>query len=259
MIHRSIARFSAIVFSVILASATFAAAATPKFPTLTGRVVDDAGVLSASTQSSLTEMLAEHERATGEQIVVVTLPSLQGLTIEDFGYQLGRNWGIGEKGKNNGVLLIVAPKEHKVRIEVGYGMEGTLTDAASRTIIERKILPNFRRGDFNAGVIAGTTSILKVLRANEVLEQGSYSDNPVEGNYLATDWEILIALAIWIILVIMLDRLGSANDVIRRMGRVVGRAGTNYHAGWSGGGWSGGGGFSGGGGSFGGGGASGSW
>ena len=108
-------------------------------------------------------MLAAHERATGEQVVVVTLDSLQGFSIEDYGYQLGRYWGIGQKGKNTGAMLIVVPKEHKVRIEVGYGLEGTLTDATSRTIIESKILPSFKRGDFNAGVLAGTASILNAF------------------------------------------------------------------------------------------------
>src|SRR5579864_3107443 len=103
----------------------------PKFPPLTDRVVDDAGILSDSTRGALTDMLAQHERETSNQVVVVTLKGLQGYTIEDFGYQLGRKWGIGQKEKNNGVLLIVAPREHKVRIEVGYGLEGTLTDAAS--------------------------------------------------------------------------------------------------------------------------------
>src|SRR5579862_2174307 len=134
---------------LLLILASPALASGPKFPPLTGRVVDDAGVLDASTQSRLTDMLAAHERATGEQVVVVTLASLQGFSIEDFGYQLGRYWGIGQRGKNNGVLLIVAPKERKVRIEVGYGLEGTLTDATSRWIIENDILPSFKRDDFN--------------------------------------------------------------------------------------------------------------
>ena len=120
---------SALLILLLLILASRALAAAPKFPTLTGRVVDDAGVLDASTQSQLTDMLAAHERATGEQVVVVTLDSLQGFSIEDYGYQLGRYWGIGQKGKNTGAILIVAPKEHKVRIEVGYGLEGTLTDA----------------------------------------------------------------------------------------------------------------------------------
>src|SRR6266851_4374770 len=117
----------------------------PKFPPLMGRVVDDAGILTRSTRAALTDMLAQRERATGNQVVIVTLKDLQGYTIEDFGYQLGRKWGIGQKEKSNGVLLIVAPKEHKVRIEVGYGLEGTLTDAISRTIIDNYILPSFKR------------------------------------------------------------------------------------------------------------------
>ena len=95
-------------------------------------------ILSASTISELDEMLAQHERTTGEQVVVVTLDSLQGHSIEDYGYQLGRYWGIGQKGKNNGAILIVAPHERKVRIEVGYGLEGQLTDATSRVIIEEQ-------------------------------------------------------------------------------------------------------------------------
>ena len=86
-------------------------------------------------------MLARLERETGDQVVVVTVGSLQGYPIEDFGYQLGRHWGIGQQGKNTGAILIVAPNERKVRIEVGYGLEGQLTDAASRIIIEREILP----------------------------------------------------------------------------------------------------------------------
>src|ERR1700674_2831642 len=150
-----------IFIAVILALPAFAAEL--KFPALSGRVVDDANVLNPSTQAELTDMLAAHERATGEQVVVVTLASMQGNTIEDYGYQLGRHWGIGQKGKNTGAILIVAPKEHKVRIEVGYGLEGKLTDAISRTIIESDIVPAFHRGDFDSGVAAGTTSILKVL------------------------------------------------------------------------------------------------
>ena len=109
-----------------------------------------------------------YEQATGEQVVVVTLKSLDGYPIEDFGYQLGRYWGIGQKGKNTGAMLIVVPSERKVRIEVGYGLEGKLTDAISRTIIEGDIVPNFRRGDYNAGVLAGTESILSVLGGGSV-------------------------------------------------------------------------------------------
>ena len=250
-----------ILLLLILASPAFAAA--PKFPELSGRVVDDAGVLNLTTRNELTDMLAEHEDKTGEQVVVVTLGSLEGFSIEDFGYQLGRFWGIGQKGKNNGVLLIVAPKEHKVRIEVGYGLEGSLTDATSRTIIETKILPSFKHGDFDAGVVAGTKSILKVLRGSEVIEPGDASNEAPEGNPQATNWMILLAIVLWVLLVIILDRLGTTEQKIRRLGRVVGpgTAFPGFGGGFHGGGGSGGGGggFSGGGGSFGGGGASGSW
>ena len=169
-------------FLLLLLFAVPALASTPTFPRLTGRVVDDANILSPATRADLTAMLQHHELATGEQVVVVTLPSLQGYSIEDFGYQLGRAWGIGQKDKNTGALLIVAPKEHKVRIEVGYGLEGKLTDAQSSVIINRDILPAFRRGDFNAGVMAGTATMLKVLggdasAAEPATESGAATNN----------------------------------------------------------------------------------
>jgi len=159
----SVVRAASALFILLLLRASPAFASELTYPPLTGRVVDDAEVLSASTKSELTDMLPAHERATSEQVVVVTLDSLRGYTIEEFGYQLGRHWGIGQKGMNNGVLLIVAPKEHKVRIEVGYGLEGELTDAICSSIIRNYILPSFKRGDFNAGVRAGMMSILQVL------------------------------------------------------------------------------------------------
>src|SRR5262245_46164125 len=122
--------------------------AEPSFPALTGRVVDEAGVLDAAARSRIEGKLEQLESKTSTQLVVVTLKSLQGYDIADYGYQLGRHWGIGQEKLNNGALLIVAPTERKVRIEVGYGLEGTLTDAISRLIIENAILPRFRTGDF---------------------------------------------------------------------------------------------------------------
>ena len=112
-----------------LALMAVAAQAALDFPSLSGRVVDEAGILSDGTKSQLTALLAEHERQTGNQVVVATLKDLRGTSIEDYGYQLGRYWGIGQKDKNNGALIIVSPKTHDVRIEVGYGLEGALTDA----------------------------------------------------------------------------------------------------------------------------------
>ena len=137
--------------------------AAPTFPPLTGRVVDDAHVLSPQTQADLTAKLTALEQKTGDQLVVVTLPSLQGYEIEDYGYQLGRAWGIGEKGKNTGALLIVAPAEHKVRIEVGYGLEPVLTDALTSVILQTTVLPKFRTGDVEGGVVDGTNAIIAQL------------------------------------------------------------------------------------------------
>src|SRR3954451_6033033 len=133
------------------------------FPALSGRVVDDAGILDEETRAALTQKLAAFEARTTDQLVVVTLKSLQGTSIEDFGVQLGRHWQIGQKDKNNGVLLIVAPNDKQVRIEVGYGLEGTLTDAVSRLIIENGILPRFRANDFPGGISRGVDDIISVL------------------------------------------------------------------------------------------------
>jgi uncharacterized protein len=207
-------------------------------------------------------MLAAHESATGQQVVVVTLPSLQGFTIEDFGYQLGRDWGIGQKGKNNGVLLIIAPKEHKVRIEVGYGLEGTLTDSTSRTIIEQRILPAFRRGDFNTGVLAGTTSIVQYLGG-----QPTHWGPPPEMNVPTTSGvPLAMAILLWVLLIPLIGgALIFTWAIITGRVRELDRYGRDSEGRYiegpfsGGGGGGGGGGFSGGGGSFGGGGASGSW
>ncbi len=119
-----------------------ALAAEPEFPKLSGRVVDNAKLLSAATEQDLNRQLAVQEQRTGNQIVVVTLPDLQGYEISDYGFQLGRHWGIGQKDKNNGALLIIAMKERKMRIEVGYGLEGLLTDARSAQIIQQILTLN---------------------------------------------------------------------------------------------------------------------
>src|SRR5450631_2470267 len=139
------------------------AAQTLSFPALSGRVVDEAGVLDAAARTALTGSLADFEQKTTDQLVVVTLKSLQGTSIEDYGYQLGRHWQIGQKDKDSGVLLIVAPNERKVRIEVGYGLEGTLTDAMTKVIIEAAILPRFKAGDFSGGIKRGVEEITGLL------------------------------------------------------------------------------------------------
>src|SRR3954470_16196485 len=127
------------------------------FPPLTGRVVDQADLLNPEQEQQLTQRLEALQRASSRQLVVATVPSLQDLPIEDYGYQLGRAWGIGQRGANNGIILLVAPNEHKVRIEAGYGLEGIVTDALSSQIIQQQILPHFRANppDYAGGIIVG--------------------------------------------------------------------------------------------------------
>jgi uncharacterized protein len=132
-------------------------------PALTGRVVDEAGLLSEADRAVLTGSLADLEAKTTDQLVVVTLKSLQGTSIEDYGYRLGRHWEIGQKDKGSGVLLIVAASAQKVRIEVGHGLESTLTGAATKLIIENSILPRFKTGDFSGGIKSGVGDIIQLL------------------------------------------------------------------------------------------------
>lgn len=242
------------IFAAFLLLAAPARAADLKFPPLTGRVVDGAGILSASTIGELDEMLAQHEKNSGEQVVLVTLDSLQGHSIEDYGYQLGRYWGIGQKGKNTGAILIVAPHERKVRIEVGYGLEGQLTDALSRVIIESKITPQFRSGDFNAGVLAGTASILRALGDDAAANLHPEPEPVPQSSRDIGPWVIPGFMLIYFLIVVFINLRRRRHPYLMHRGGPYSGSG-----GFFGGGSSNGGGFSGGGGSFGGGGASGSW
>ncbi len=244
-----------------------ALAAGPTFPELTGRVVDAAELLSPADEAELSQELKALEDKSSNQLVVVTLPSLQGYSIEDYGYQLGRHWGIGTAKLSNGVLLIVAPSEHKVRIEVGYGLEGTLTDALSKIIIDNAILPKFRANDYAGGIKDGVRDIIKVLTGDAAEVEDRAKARP-DADQPEIDWLMVI---FWIL---MLSWIAYS---VYRNARYAQTAGRGQGRGWSGpiflpgpsggsgwgssggSGWGGGGGFSGGGGSFGGGGASGSW
>lgn len=144
-------------------------AAAYDFPSLTGRVVDQAGLLSESAQTELTALLASHEDATTNQVVIATINSLDGADIDDYGVQLAREWAIGQKGKDNGVVLLIAKNDRKMRIDVGYGLEGTLTDAICSIIIDRRLRPAFKAGDFEGGIKAGVNGIIDVLN-NEMPE-----------------------------------------------------------------------------------------
>jgi len=141
------------------------------FPALSGRVVDAAGVLDPSIRAGLVARLAALEAQSTDQLVIATVKSLQGETVEDYALQLFREWRLGQKGKNNGVLLLVAPTERKVRIEVGYGLEGTLTDAVAKLIIAQTIVPRFRANDFAGGIVQGTDDIVGVLTGDALAWQ----------------------------------------------------------------------------------------
>lgn len=242
--------FKALILLALLMAA-LAVRAEVTFPALSGRVVDEANLLDAHTRAQLTQMLEAHEQATGEQVVVVTLPDLQDLPIEEYGYQLGRHWGIGQKGKDNGALLIVAPQQRKVRIEVGYGLEGLLTDAQSSVIINRIILPAFKRGEMSQGIVQGSAAILQVLGGNP-LAQPSRARSAEGENEPPSLWAIGLFILL-VVVVLYLQGLGGGG----RRGGPGGGFGGGF--GGLGGGGRGGGGFGGGGGSFGGGGSSGSW
>ena len=233
------------------------------FPALSGRVVDEANVLDPATRAALTDKLAAFETKTSDQLVVVTLKSLQGTSIEQYGVELGRRWRIGQKGTNNGVLLIVAPSERKVRIEVGYGLEGTLTDAVSRLIIENAIVPRFRANDFAGGITRAVDDIISVLTGDAAEWQQRAAQRPEA----TTQWGSIVVLLL-VIFVFGLVFFTLVGNIPRNRGSRRSRSGWSTGSSWgSGSSWSSGssggfydgGGFSGGGGSFGGGGSSGSW
>jgi len=242
------------ILSLAWLSATSAEAAPPQFPELTGRVVDEAGVLSQETRRELDGILAgDEQKFGGRQVVVATVKSLQGRDIADYGYQLGRHWGIGQKGKNTGAILLVAPAEHATRIEVGYGLEGDLTDARSRVIIERMMLPRFRQGDYDGGVLAGTKAVLGTLGNTAYPVPDYKSQMRDDGDGEPSGWlTTLIILG----LVFFFSGRGFLWPLLFMGG--FGGGGSRGGGGFGGFG-GGGGGFSGGGGSFGGGGASGRW
>jgi uncharacterized protein len=233
-----------VLLGLLLAGATVALAALV-FPTMTGRVVDTAQLIDAQTAAQLSQMLEAHEQETGEQVVVVTLPNLQGTSIEDYGYQLGRFWGVGQKGKDNGALLIVARDDHKVRIEVGYGLEERLTDAQSSVIINQILTPAFKAGNFAGGISQAVQAMIQVLGGNPLAE-------PAADNGSGDAVQNMVYLALFLIFIFM--------NMLWGRGRGGGGGFIGGMGGFgSGGSRSGGGGFSGGGGSFGGGGASGNW
>ncbi|MCP1468506.1 uncharacterized protein J3E64_000173 [Sphingobium sp. OAS761] len=261
--------FRLLLTLLLLASAPAAQAQQfPKFDD--SGVVDAANILNPAQKQALSQKLIAQKRASGRALVVATIPDLQGYDIADYGYRLGRAWGIGDK-QDQGALLIVAPSERKLSIEVGYGLEGILTDALSSQIIRRDITPRFKAGDMAGGINAGVDAITTLLalppdqaRALAVKAEDDARRSQDDGGGIAAFWIILFV--IFFIVLPMMSRARGGRRYRRGHGPVIiwgpgsgSDWGSGGGSGWGGGGGgSSGGGFSGGG-SFGGGGASGGW
>lgn len=258
----------AIVLSIMVPTLP---AAAQNFPALTGRVVDQANLLDPAQEAAITAKLEALEANSNRQLVVATISDLEDYDIADYGYQLGRTWGIGQDGdgeaeKDNGMLLLVAPNDRKVRIEVGYGLEGIMTDALSSLIIQNDILPQFREGNMPAGIDAGVDRISAHLALPEEEARAVAAQAISQQRKQASDGEDGLVI-FWIVVMVVIFFMSIGNS--RGGRRYRGGAGpvVIWGGGHSGGGssWGGGssggfgGGFSGGGGSFGGGGASGGW
>ncbi len=255
------------------------------FPPLSGRIVDAANLVDAATEARLTEKLAAFEKRSSDQIVIATIASLEGEAMEDYANRLFRHWKLGQAGEDNGALFLIVRDDRKMRIEVGYGLEGTLTDVFSGLIIDTIVVPSFRAGDFSGGIEQGTDQIIAVLSGDAAELEARAKRNAERPESGGIPPIVMLFIALWVTIIVgsiaiailapVYGRkiapgryrwLGMEFDTrpSRRSRHASGwTTGTAGGSGWSSGGsggWSsGGGGFSGGGGSSGGGGASGGW
>jgi uncharacterized protein len=239
----------AIVALVLVSSTIFA---DETIPQLHQRVTDYTNTLTYQEWRMLEKILKEFEDSTSTQIAVLMVNSLENENIEEYAYKVFHQNQIGQEGKNNGVLLVIAKDNHQMRIEVGYGLEGVLTDAVASRIIRNEIVPNFKEGNYFAGLVTGIDAIMRATA-------GEYkADNVASQQSAGILWIIIFVL---LILAALYSRYAMA-----RQKHVIGGANSYYYSGWGyggghrtsgggfgGGSWSGGGGFSGGGG------ATGSW
>ena len=250
-------RRTAAVLMILVAVSAWSA----DVPRLRGRINDYAGVLSSGTAAELEQYLAAVEQQSGAQIALLTVDSLEGDSLEAYSLAVVEEWQLGRAGEDNGVLLLVALAEKKIRIEVGYGLEGVLTDAASGYIIREAISPELRRGDFDAGISAGLTTIGKVVAGEVTISetQASRSEDSHESGMSGLFFFLFV-------LIFVIGRIGRMGRYRRRgmspwgaffLGSMLGGSTRGRSSGGFGGGGFGG--FSGGGRGFGGGGASGGW
>jgi len=263
------------------------AAQAQSFPKLSGRVVDAANLLSPEQEAQITQLSEQVEQASSRQFVVATIPDLGGYDIADYGYRLGRAWNIGQSEANNGILLIVAPAERKVRIEVGYGLEPIMTDALSNAIITEQIIPRFKAGDMAGGIVAGAQAVGEQMKLpleaaeqraqQQAQKQAKAAPRQARSSGGGFPWSLVFWGVILTFVILPMLFRGRGRKGARRyrggdggalpiiLWSIASEMSRGGGSGWGGGGggdWGGGGGgggFSGGGGSFGGGGASGSW
>jgi uncharacterized protein len=270
---------------IFLLFAVVAPASAQTFPKLSGRVVDQANLLSPEQELDISAKSEALEKQSRAQLVVVTVNSLERRRIEDYSYQLGRHWGIGQEKKDDGVLLVVAPNERKVWIATGYGARVRLTDAVASIIYRESIIPRFREGDYAGGIAAGVDQIVKVMTLPQAEAERQANQASRQQEQRAGSGGGFMPFAFWLIVIIFvilsLGRRAAGRRYRRRRSsggispwvvlwglNELSQASRRGRGGWGGGGGFGGfgggggggfGGFSGGGGSFGGGGAGGSW
>ncbi len=219
-------------------------------------VYDEANVISAEREGYLNQMLNKLEEESSTQLVVAAVSSLQGTSIEDYSIKLAEKWKPGQKGQDNGVILLVAPNERKVRIEVGYGFEATLTDALSSQIIQNEIIPEFKAGDMESGIVAGVEAIINVVHGEYTASANVSASSSKKKLSLFSLLFICGPLTPLFFLILILKLLGRRHFAYTGH---HGSSGWSSGSSWGSSGSSFGGGFSSGGGSFGGGGSSGSW
>jgi uncharacterized protein len=233
-------------------------------PPLRGRVNDYAKVITADQTRKLEDQLAQFEQDTGHQVAILTIPSLEGDSLEDFSIRVAENWKIGKQGFDNGVILVVVPKDRRLRLEVGYGLEGVLPDAVANQIISQYIIPRFRAGDFSSGIVAGIDAVLRVIKREPLPEAARQKPANPSGSGIGSLGGLVLLLG----LIAVMSMASNANRRRQGLWTTRGRryppifwggGGGFSGGGIGGGGGFGGGGFGGGGGGFGGGGASGSW
>jgi uncharacterized protein len=242
------------------------AACALEVPPLAGRVNDNAALLSADERQQLEAKLAAYEQKSGQQFAVLTIPTLAGESLEDFSFHVVEKWQLGKKGRDDGLLLLVVKNERKARVETGYGLEGSITDAVSARVIRNVLAPAFRSGDYARGIDGALEALMRV--ASGEAPQATARDERGQGRESLPGWASVL---LFFLVPPFLFFLISANQRQSRRGGGFWSSGGGFGGGGfggggfggggfgGGGGSSGGGGFGGGGGSFGGGGASGSW